>query len=479
MAPPPLDHATVRSIIIGIMLAMFLSALEQTIIAPALPTMGRALGSVEQLSWVVTAYLLSATAATPLFGKLSDIYGRRAMMLTAVGIFIAGSVACALAPNMLTLILARALQGIGGGGILPLSHTIIADLVAPRQRPRYQAYTAVMFTAASIAGPVLGGLLTEYLHWTMIFWINLPLGLAALVMTDRALRKLPRNDRPHQLDLLGAALMVGAALSLMLALDAGSHAGWGSARVFGLIGLSMLLWGLFAARLLTAPEPFIPLTMLKEPIVAYATMGGFLAIGTLTALSIFVPMYLELVLGLSAGKSGIALIAFMAGTVAGSLIAGRLVLMVTHYRWVPAGGLLIALTAIVALAIGTPGWSLWQATLLLGIFGTGMGPMYPLTTVLVQNVVPPYQLGVATGMVNFYRLLGGALVVAVFGAIVLGGVETARLDTLNAAARAGGDFSGAFRWVFAVAGVLVVASMIPMLLMEERPLRGTPAPRAE
>ena len=231
---------------LGIMLAMFLSALEQTIVAPALPTIGRTLGDVENLSWVVTAYLLANTAATPLFGKLSDIYGRRRMMLVAIVIFIVGSVACALAPNMPALIAARALQGIGGGGILPIAHTMIGDMVTPRERPRYQSYTSIMFMAASIIGPVLGGVLTDYVHWTMIFWINLPMGLLALWMTDRALRKLPRHDRPHKLDVLGALLMVCAAMALMLAMTwGGTRYGWASAPILGLLAGSVVLWVLF------------------------------------------------------------------------------------------------------------------------------------------------------------------------------------------------------------------------------------------
>ena len=201
----PLDHALVRPIIAGIMLAMFLSALEQTIVAPALPTIGRVLANVENLPFVVTAYLLAATAVTPLFGKLSDIHGRRAALLVAVAIFIVGSVACALAPTMWALIAARALQGIGGGGILPIAQTIIADLVSPRERPRYQSYTAIMFMVASVIGPVLGGVLTDRVHWSLIFWINLPMGAAALFITYRALHKLPRHERPHRLDVTGAA----------------------------------------------------------------------------------------------------------------------------------------------------------------------------------------------------------------------------------------------------------------------------------
>ncbi len=206
------------------MLAMFLSALEQTIVAPALPAIGRSLGDVDDLSWVITAYLLALTATTPLFGKLSDIYGRRAVLLLAITIFVLGSIACALAPTLWVLVLSRGLQGIGGGGLLPIAQTIIADLLSPRERPVVQGRTSIMFMSASILGPVIGGLLTDHLHWSFIFWINVPLGGVALVMTERALRRLPRNDRPHQLDVIGAALMVGAALVLMLALSFGGIA---------------------------------------------------------------------------------------------------------------------------------------------------------------------------------------------------------------------------------------------------------------
>ena len=206
------------------MLAMFLGALDQTIVATALPTIGRHFGDLGDLSWVVTAYLLTGTAVTPLYGKLSDIHGRRMMMLIAIGLFVAGSLACALAPSMTALVFARALQGLGGGGLIALSQTIIADIVSPRERGRYQGYISAVFAVSSVGGPVLGGFLTQHIDWSLIFWINLPLGLVALGMSSSALKRVPFQARKHRLDVIGALLMVAAAVALLLALS------WGGRR---------------------------------------------------------------------------------------------------------------------------------------------------------------------------------------------------------------------------------------------------------
>jgi EmrB/QacA subfamily drug resistance transporter len=476
--PTAPDHATIRAIMLGIMLAMFLSALEQTIVAPALPTIGRTLQDVDNLSWVVTAYLLAATAVTPLFGKLSDIYGRRVTMLAACAIFIAGSVACALAPNMPALIAARALQGIGGGGILPLAHTIIGDMTTPYERPRYQSYTAIMFIVASIAGPVVGGVLTDYVHWTFIFWINLPLGLAALWMTDRALKKLPRHDRPHQLDYVGATLMVGAALTLMLAMTwGGTRYPWGDWPILCLLAASIVLWVLFALRLATAPEPFIPLSVLREPVVGAITVVGFFSIGVVTALSIFLPLYFELVLGFSPSGSGTELIVFLIAATVGSFIAGRIMIRVRRYKLVPAGGLALGIAMLAVLAAKPAGLSLTEVGVLLTIGGLGVGVMYPMTTVIMQNAVAPHQLGTATGTLNFSRQLGGTMIVAVFATILIGGFDAGghglTLEMLaGGAKRAGADFAELFRWVFGAGAVFLAAGLVAVLLIEEKPLRG-------
>jgi EmrB/QacA subfamily drug resistance transporter len=469
-----MDHAAVRAIVAGIMLAMFLSALEQTIVAPALPAIGRSLGGIDELSWVVTAYLLAVTATTPLFGKLSDIYGRRVVLLWAIGIFIGGSTACALAPTIWILILARGLQGIGGGGLLPIAQTIIADLLSPQERPVVQGRTSIMFMSASILGPVLGGFFTDRLNWSLIFWINLPLGAVALIMSERALRRLPRNERPHQLDVAGAILMVGAGLSLMLALAwGGTHYPWRSPVIVSLLAGSAMLWGLFAARLLTAREPFIPLTILRGRVTSTITCAAFFGVGTIIGITIYTPLYCETVLGLSASSSGLALIAFMAGTVVGSLTAARLMVRVEHYMRVPLVSLLFALIALGVLAADPVNQSIARLVLLLFVLGCGVGPLYPMSTIVMQNAVKPHQLGTATGTLNFFRTLGGAIIVAVFGAIVLGsGPDDAATITLERLASAHADLAPAFRWVFAAAAICLAIAFASLLAVEERPLHG-------
>jgi EmrB/QacA subfamily drug resistance transporter len=477
-APARLDHASIRAIMMGILLAMFLSALEQTIVAPALPTIGRTFGDVGNLSWVVTAYLLANTAMTPLFGKLSDIYGRRRMMLAAIAIFIVGSVACALAPTMPALIAARALQGIGGGGILPIAQTIIGDMVTPMERARYQSYTAIMFMIASVIGPVLGGVLTDHLHWTFIFWINLPIGLVALWMTDRVLRKLPRNDRPHRLDIAGALLMVLSALSLMLVMTwGGQRYGWTSPPILGLLAAATVLWLSFALRIASAPEPFIPLAVLREPVVAPVAIAGFFTVGTVIGLTIFLPVYFELVLGLTPSGSGTALIVFLAGTVTGATTAGRMMVRVVRYRRIPVAALVLGIVVLGVLAWEPGRLPLAAVGALLFGAGASLGVMYPMTTTLVQNAVAPHQLGIATGALNFARQLGGAFIVAAFGAIVLGGADTGghglTLETLRGGAgHAGADFAGVFGLLFAAGSAFLVAGLVAMLTVKEQPLRG-------
>ena len=299
-----LDHAAARRIVVGVLLTMMLAALDPVMVATALPTIAASLGDIDNMSWVVTANLLCATAATPLYGKLSDIHGRRTMMLIAITIYAGGSLACALAPSMLTLILARGLQGLGSGGLMPLVQTIIGDVASPRDRPRYQAYTSSTFIISTVGGPIVGGFIAEHLHWSWIFWFNLPLCGLAFLLTHNVLQRLPRHDRRHRLDLLGALLMVGAAIALMLVLTwGGRRYAWGSPPILTVLSASLVLWALFAWRVMAAEEPFIPLSVLRDGAVRVGTAAGFFVVGLVIALTIVLPLYAQLALGLTVSES--------------------------------------------------------------------------------------------------------------------------------------------------------------------------------
>ncbi|MDT3687387.1 MAG: MDR family MFS transporter [Pseudorhodoplanes sp.] len=470
----PLSHAEVRAIVIGIMLAMFLGALDQTIVATALPTIGRAFHDVENLSWVVTAYLLTATASTPLYGKLSDIYGRRAVMLTGIGIFILGSIACALAPSMTALVLGRGLQGLGGGGLMSLSQTIIADIVTPKERGRYQGYIGAVFASSSIGGPVLGGFLTEHLHWSLIFWINLPLGAAALFMTNSVLKRVPYQPRKHALDIIGALLMMAAAIALLLALTwGGTRFAWLSAPIGLLLLGSVALWALFAWRLMAAKEPFLPLSVLANPVVRCATLAGTCAMGTLVGMTIFIPLYFEVVVHLSASQSGLALIPLMGATVVSSTLTGRAMTHVENYKIMAAAGALLAMVALSALSIW-PQLPIPLVVMLLALIGLGVGCVFPVSTVSMQNAAPRQLMGVATGAMNFFRSLGAALVVAILGAIVLGGIGGATGVSVEMLARTASEanLTQAFRFVFLAAALVLAFALAFIVGMEQKPLRG-------
>ena len=477
-----LTHPEMRTIVLGIMLAMFLGALDQTIVATALPTIGRHFRDLGDLSWVVTAYLLTGTAVTPLYGKLSDIHGRRVMMLTAIGLFVVGSLACALAPSMTALIFARALQGLGGGGLMALSQTIIADIVSPRERGRYQGYIGAVFALSSVGGPVLGGFLTEHLDWSLIFWINLPLGFAALAMTSSVLRRVPYHPRKHRLDLIGAALMMAAAVALLLALSwGGRRFDWISPQTGLLLSTSALLWGLFAWRLVATAEPFLPLAVLGNPVVRCAALAGACNMGALVGMTIFVPLYFEVVLHLSASQSGLALIPLMAATVVFSTITGRLMTHMVHYKRVPLIGLSIALLALIALTIWPAGMPTLVVLLLLAVLGSGLGTVFPVSTVAMQNAVTPHQMGVATGAANFFRALISSLVVALLGAIVLGGLGGVAGMSVEMLARTASahELAFAFRFVFMACALVLAFGMSFLIAMEERPLQGPPSAAAD
>jgi EmrB/QacA subfamily drug resistance transporter len=479
----PLSQADINKIILGVMIAMFLAALDQTIIATALPTIGHELGDFEHLPWVVTSYLLASTAVTPLYGKFSDIHGRRITMLIGIVVFIIGSVACALAPTMVVLVLARGLQGIGGGGLIAMAQTIIGDLVPPKERGKYQVYFASVFMSSSLLGPVLGGFFAEHLHWSVIFWINLPLGFIALGIVHRELKKLPRHDRPHKLDILGAVIMVSATVSLLLALSwGGLRYPWFSGPIAGLIALSLALWIVFAFRMSLAREPLIPPGVLRNPVVRMGTLAACFAMGTYIGLTIYLPVYFEAVRGISASQSGLGLIPLMAGTVAGATISGRSMAKVRHYKRLPVAGIIVAIVGCIILA-ALPGLPIWAVEVILGVLSIGLGTILPVSTVAIQNAVAMHELGTATGAANFFRSLGGALIVALFGAILLGmsGLQGAgSFESLGeVAARSGVDLAHVFGYIFWAAAAGFALSLAFLLAMKELPLRGSAVKAAE
>jgi EmrB/QacA subfamily drug resistance transporter len=484
-APPAaerkLGRREVIAIIGGLALAMFLGALNQTIVATALPTIGRSFGDFENLSWVVIAYLLTSTVVAPLYGKLSDIYGRRGMMLVALGVFVAGSAASAAAPSMLMLILGRGLQGIGGGGIVPLTQSIIADAVPPRERGYYQAYTGSVWIVAGAAGPVLGGVIAEHLHWSMIFWPNVPLGVAAAMLSSRQLKLVPVHERAHKVDLTGAALMMASAVTLLLALTwGGTRYSWLSQQIVVLMIAAAVLTAVFIWWVLRAPEPFLPIAVLKNPVMRAGCVTTACTQGVSIGLTIFVPLYYEMVHGLSASDSGLALIPIVMMTTPGSYLSGRAMLYMDHYKWAPIVMLSIA-TAAVALLVVHPLLPVWAVALITGLVGIGTGSSYPTVTVSIQNAVAHQQIGIAMGAMNFFRALASAFVVAVMGAIMLadlgaspqrgGAASSAFIATASNASV--DDLAHAFSHIFAVAVAFMVVGVVSLIAMEERPLRAT------
>ena len=479
-APPiapraPLTPDEIRAILASLMLAMFLAALDQTIVATALPTIGRQFKDVSSLSWVITAYLLASTAVAPVFGTLSDIYGRRGMIITALSLFIAGSVLCAVAPSLPVLILGRGLQGLGGGGILPIVQTIISDIVSPRERGQYQAYFSGVWVAAGIGGPVLGGVFAEHLHWSMIFWINLPLSLAALALLLPKMAKIPVYHRRREVDWLGGILLMASAVVFMLVLTwGGNRYLWLSPTILAMIGASFALAIGFVWHAGRADEPFLPLQLLGGSVVPFAILAGSCALGAMTGLTVQLPLYYEVVYHLSASEAGLALIPLAAISTCGAAIAGRTMARARRYKRVAIIGDLVA--AVSGAALAFTNLPLWGMLLLLSIFSLGLGTTFPITVVSIQNAVARAQVGTVTGAMNFFRSLASSFTVAAMSAILLvalgadislAGEHRGPVSSIPVA-----DMVHAFRYVFGAAAALMTCALLCVIVMEERPLAG-------
>ena len=301
-----------RLVIFGCLLPVFMGSLDNTILASALPTIGRGFDDAAGLPWLITIYLLAATAGMPLYGKLADIHGRRFALRIAIAAHMTGSLVCALAPSILVLIAGRAVQGMGGAGLSSVSVVILGDAAAPKDRGRYYAYFSICYTTAGACGPAFGGFLAQHLHWSAIFWLNIPLGLVALAVTTSLLRRLPRHERPHRLDILGALAIVTASVSFMLALNLGGKSyPWFSPPILILFAIALAVGTAFVLRLLTAPEPLIPIAILINPVVRWAVIANGFGWGPIVALNIFLPMYVQSVIGLSPTDAGLSLMILM------------------------------------------------------------------------------------------------------------------------------------------------------------------------
>jgi EmrB/QacA subfamily drug resistance transporter len=488
-APPlapraPLTQSEVRTILISLMLTMFLAALDQTIVATALPTIGRQFRDVSSLSWVITAYLLASTAVAPVFGTLADIYGRRTMIIAALSLFVAGSILCALAPNMPVLILARGLQGLGGGGIMPIVQTVISDVVTPRERGQYQAYFSGVWMTAGIAGPVIGGVFAEHLHWSMIFWINVPLGLGSLALLLPKMGKIPVFHRRRKVDWLGGVLLMAAAVVFMLVLTwGGNRYLWLSPTIMAMVGAAVAMALAFVWHARNAEEPFLPLPLMGGTVVPYAMASGGCALGAILGLTVHLPLYYEVVYHLSASEAGLALIPLAAVSTCGAAIAGRTMSRARHYKRVAIIGTACASLAGCAMALAT--LPLWALLVLLSVFALGLGTAFPISVVSLQNSVARSQVGTITGAMNFFRALMASFTVAAFTAILLmalgadislSGEHRGQVNSIPAA-----DMVAAFRYVFGAAAALLAGASLCNILMEERPLAGpaTPVEMAE
>jgi EmrB/QacA subfamily drug resistance transporter len=479
--PRRISEGRKRRIMIGVMLAMMLAALDQTIVAPALPIIGASLGNADFLSWIISAYLVTGTAVTPLYGKFSDIHGRRPALFVSMGVFLVGSVLCAIAPDMPTIIVGRAVQGMGGGGLLALAQTIVADIATPRERARYVVYFSLVWATSSVAGPIVGGFFAQHLTWSLIFWINLPIGALAFAMSNRPLKVLPQIKRDHRLDVVGAVLIVGATTALMLLLTLGGvRYPWTSTPTLLLAGAAALLTLAVFLDLTRAREPLIPLSIFRNEVVGSASLSMFFAMAGFVGTTVYLPIYLELAIGLDPTAAGAGLIVLLAGSVVGANATGRYMPRVVHYKRMATVGLLCAIAASAALSVLATRLTLWQVEALMLMVGVGVGALFPTLTVSVQNAVDQRDLGIGTATLALLRSLGGAIGVAALGAALLayGVVSDAGLAHAGAAfnpelARRARE---AFVGVFALQGATFAASFLCLAMMEERPLRG-PAPR--
>lgn len=491
--PTYLSHRQILVVLGGLMTGMFLAALDQSIVSTALPRITSDLHGLDKLSWVVTAYLLSSTAATPLWGKISDLYGRRLIFQAAIITFLVGSALCGFSRNIEQLIAFRAIQGIGGGGLMALAFATIGDVIPPRERGRYMGYMGAVFGTSSVLGPVLGGWLAGGPGWEWIFWLNVPIGMVALVVTSYAL-KLPHTRREHVIDWWGAAVLVGSVSSLLLYVSwAGPDNGWFSGGAIGLLAGAIVGTAVFILIELRATEPIIPMELFRDSIFrttnAMAVVVGLAMFGAI----IFVPLYLQIVMGMSPTKSGLGMLPMVAGLFSTSIPSGNWVTKSGRYRPLPIASTIVVFGALIILSTLTANSAYWQVGVGMYVLGAGLGLTMQLLTVIVQNSVGPRHMGIATSTITFFRTLGGTFGAALFGAILntrlaahladsLGGTAgSANVDTNDVSAihrlpeplqsKVIEAFANSLHDVFLSALPIIAIAFVISLFIKEIPLR--------
>ncbi|MGR8010769.1 DHA2 family efflux MFS transporter permease subunit [Streptomyces hypolithicus] len=425
---PTASRRTVLVAIGALLLGMLLAALDQTIVSTALPTIVSELGGLDHLSWVVTAYILAATAATPLWGKLGDQYGRKKLFQAAIVIFLIGSALCGIAQNMPQLIGFRALQGLGGGGLMVLSMAIVGDLVSPRERGKYQGLFGAVFGATSVLGPLLGGLFTEHLSWRWVFYINLPIGVVALVVIAAVLH-IPARSARHTIDYLGTALIASVAVCLVLVASLGGTTwAWGSTQIIALavLGAVLLVWFVSVER--KAVEPVLPLKLFRirtfTLVAVISFVVGFAMFGAMT----YLPTFLQVVQGVTPTMSGVHMLPMVVGLLITSTVSGQIVSRTGRWKVFPIAGTGITALGLLLLHQLTVTTGTWEMSAFFFVFGAGLGLVMQVLVLVVQNAVSYADLGVATSGATFFRSIGASFGVAIFGTLFTN-LLSGKLDT--------------------------------------------------
>lgn len=419
---PHFTHQQIIKVITGIILCILLAAIDQTVVVPAVPAIAADLNGFGHLSWIVTAYLVTSTALTPIYGKLSDLFGRRALLLPAIVIFLIASVFCAASQSLLQLILARALQGVGGAGLMAMAQAAIADVVAPRERGKYQAYMAGTWAVAAIAGPILGGYVTDHLSWRWIFWINLPIGVAAFMLSNKALKLLKVRRREARIDYLGAALLTAVITATLMVLSwGGDEYPWLSTPILGLGAVALVLLAVLIWQERRVSDPLLPPRLFANGVFSRGVSIACLAAAGMIGATFLLPLYFQLVRGADASDSGAMIVPFLAFNTLGAYASGQLARRLGRAKGIVLGGLGASIAGFCMLAVMGADTPFALAVVSMAVVGVGIGVCMPSSLVIVQNAAERRDVGAATGALLFIRSMGSA-----FGSTIVGALLSAR-----------------------------------------------------